>query len=51
MNFGLTAALQELASFLQSAAMAVPMSQLTFASWLVIAICGLSRTHGAVQRH
>jgi hypothetical protein len=36
----LTASLQELASWLQSAAVVVPISQLSFVSWLVFAASG-----------
>jgi hypothetical protein len=47
---GLTASLLELATWLQTASMVVPVSQLSLVSWFMFVITGVFR-QGAVQRN
>jgi hypothetical protein len=47
---GLTAPVLELATWLQTASMVVPVSQLSLISWFMFAVSGAFR-QGAVQRN
>ncbi len=51
MYTALAASLQQLASWLQSAAAVIPVSQLSIVSWLMFAVSGAFGAPEAVQHH